>query len=59
MPTVLLNLMKSTGETQTLAQPQLRITEGEKASLVIGDRVPIPVTAFNTANQTGNGAASC
>ena len=36
-----------------LAQPQLRVTEGEKANLLIGDQVPIPVTSFNTANTIG------
>ncbi len=55
IPSVVLNLIKNTTDAKTLAQPQLRVTEGEKASLVIGDRVPIPVTSFNTqyAGQTG------
>jgi len=53
VPSVVINLAKSSGEAEVLAQPQLRITEGEKASLVIGDRVPIPVTSFNTANTIG------
>ncbi len=53
IPSVLINLSKASGEAEVLAQPQLRITEGEKASLVIGDRVPIPVTSFNTANTIG------
>jgi len=54
VPNILLNLIKSTSEAQTLAQPQLRSTEGEKASLVIGDRLPIPVTSFNTSNTVGS-----
>jgi general secretion pathway protein D len=33
----------------------VRITEGEKANLHIGDRVPIPVTSFNTSNTVGGG----
>jgi len=53
VPSVLINLAKSSGEAQVLAQPQLRITEGEKASLLIGDEVPIPVTSFNTSNTIG------
>jgi general secretion pathway protein D len=55
IPSVVINLVKSSGEAETLAQPQLRITEGEKASLVIGDQVPIPVTAFNSGNTGGGG----
>jgi general secretion pathway protein D len=53
VPSVLISLAKSSGEAEVLAQPQLRITEGEKASLLIGDQVPIPVTAFNTSNTVG------
>jgi general secretion pathway protein D len=53
IPDVIINLVKSSGEAQTLAQPQLRISEGEKGSLVIGDSVPIPVTSFNTSNTAG------
>jgi len=53
VPSVLINLAKSSGEAEVLAQPQLRITEGEKATLLIGDEVPIPVTSFNTSNTVG------
>lgn len=53
VPSVLINLTKAAGEAQVLAQPQLRVTEGEKATLMIGDEVPIPVTSFNTSNTIG------
>ncbi len=53
VPSVILNLIKQSGKASILAQPQLRITEGEKASLHLGDRVPIPVTSFNTGNTIG------
>jgi general secretion pathway protein D len=53
VPNVTISLVKSAGEAETLAQPELRITEGEKASLVIGDRVPIPTTTFNTTQTIG------
>jgi general secretion pathway protein D len=53
VPNVIINLVKSSGNATILAQPQLRITEGEKASLHLGDRVPIPVTSFNTGNTIG------
>ncbi len=54
VPSFLINFIKNEGDAQTLAQPKLRITEGEKASLTIGDRVPIPTTTFNTANTAGS-----
>ena len=53
IPNVVYNFVKSDTDAQLLAQPKLRISEGEKARLVIGDRVPIPVTSFNTANTVG------
>ncbi len=55
IPSFLYNFVKSNTDAQLLAKPQLRITEGEKASLVIGDRVPIPLTTFNTQNVGGQG----
>jgi general secretion pathway protein D len=53
VPNLTINLVKSAGEAETLAQPELRITEGEKASLIIGDKVPIPTTTFNTTQTIG------
>jgi len=53
IPSFIYNFMKQSTEAQLLAKPQLRITEGEKANLVIGDRVPIPLTTFNTSNTIG------
>jgi general secretion pathway protein D len=42
LPSVVINLVKSAGEAETLAHPQLRITEREKANLVIGDKIRSP-----------------
>jgi general secretion pathway protein D len=53
VPNFAINLIKSAGEAETLAQPQLRITEREKGSLIIGDKVPIPTTTFNTTQTVG------
>jgi len=58
IPNVVINLAISSGNAEVLAQPQLRITEGEKASLLIGDRVPIPVTSFNTGYQGAPGSVT-
>ncbi len=54
IPNFVYDFVKTSTDAQLLAKPQLRISEGEKASLVIGDRVPIPVTSFNTANTVGS-----
>jgi general secretion pathway protein D len=55
IPSFVYNFIKSNTDAQLLARPQLRISEGEKASLVIGDKVPIPLTTFNTQNAGGSG----
>lgn len=55
IPSFIYNFVKTNTDAQVLARPQLRITDGEKANLVIGDRVPIPLTTFNTQNVGGQG----
>ncbi len=54
IPSVAINLIQNSTDAVSLAQPQMRITEGEKGSLVIGDRQPIPVTTFNTSTTVGS-----
>ena len=53
IPGVTLDFLRSDSDTKVIAKPQLRVTEGEKANIHIGDRVPIPTTTFNTANTVG------
>ena len=53
IPNVTLDLLRSDSGTRTIAKPQLRVTEGEKANLHIGDSVPIPTTTFNTTGTVG------
>ncbi len=53
VPTVVLNFLKTDSDTRFIAKPQLRVSEGERAQLNIGERVPIPTTSFNTANTVG------
>jgi general secretion pathway protein D len=48
IPSVVLNFLRSDADAKVLAKPQLRVSEGEKASVKIGDRIPIPTTTFNT-----------
>ena len=53
IPSVILNFLKSDSETKAIAKPQLRVTEGQKAEILIGDRIPIPTTSFNTSQTVG------
>lgn len=53
VPGVVYDFMKQDSDVQFLAQPQLRISDGETALLHIGDRVPIPTTTFNTSQTIG------
>jgi general secretion pathway protein D len=52
IPSVAYGFAKSLGNATTLANPELRISEGEKATLHIGQRVPVPVTTFTTGVQS-------
>ncbi len=52
MPSVTYTLAKSFTNAELLANPELRISEGEKATLHIGNRIPVPVSTF-TAISTG------
>jgi general secretion pathway protein D len=54
IPSMAYSMLKSVGNTETLANPELRISEGEKATLHIGQRVPVPVTTFTTGVQSGS-----
>jgi len=53
IPSVTLDFLKSDSGTKVVAKPELRVTEGEKANLHLGDSVPIPTTTFNTAGTVG------
>ena len=53
IPSFLLDFVKESTDAQILAQPKLRISEGESARFVVAEQIPIPVTSFNTANTIG------
>ena len=55
LPTVAYGFVKSNTDAQLLARPQLRISEGESATLHIGQRVPLPVSTFTSANPSQGG----
>lgn len=56
LPGLTYNFIKNNADFEILARPQLRISEGQKAQLVIGDRTPIPTTTFQS--QFASGGAS-
>jgi general secretion pathway protein D len=43
IPTATLNLLKQDADTKTLASPQIRVNNGEKATIHVGERVPLQV----------------
>jgi general secretion pathway protein D len=53
IPSLTYNFIKNNTDAELLAKPQLRISEGQKAQLIIGDKVPIPTTTFNTGTTVG------
>jgi general secretion pathway protein D len=53
IPNFIYSFIKTNGDAQLLAQPRLRISEGKSGKLTIGDKIPIPVTTFNTGSTVG------
>jgi general secretion pathway protein D len=47
LPGLFYRLLKSDSNTRTLANPQLRTSEGMPAQARFGERVPVPVTIFS------------
>jgi general secretion pathway protein D len=52
IPTATYSLLKTQGNSELLANPELRISEGEKATLHIGQRIPVPVTTISGYNPS-------
>jgi general secretion pathway protein D len=55
LPTLYYKLLKTDSNTRTLANPQLRTTDGTAAKARFGEQVPVPVTTF-TPFATGGTA---
>ncbi|MFQ5526018.1 MAG: secretin N-terminal domain-containing protein [Thermoanaerobaculia bacterium] len=53
IPNITYNFLKNSSDAEILASPQVRISDGEQATLHIGERIPIPVTSFNTSQTVG------
>jgi general secretion pathway protein D len=46
LPSLYYRLLKTDSNTRTLANPQLRTTDGVQATAKFGEQVPVPVTTF-------------
>jgi general secretion pathway protein D len=55
IPSASYTALKSSGDSKLLANPELRISEGEKATLHIGNRIPVPVSTFTSVSTTTSG----
>lgn len=55
VPDMVYNFIKTSANSKLLAKPQLRITEGEKSELHIGERVPVRKSTFNPGSAAGIG----
>ena len=53
IPSAGYNFVKGSTDAKLLARPQLRISEGEKATLHIGQKQPIPVSTLFTSTVPG------
>lgn len=50
-PVALLNLRQTSSSTRTLANPRIRVINHEKASVMIGDKVPVITSTVNQASS--------
>jgi general secretion pathway protein D len=53
LPGVIYRLLQTDSSTRLLANPQLRISDGQSAKARFGDKVPVPVTTFVPIAQGG------
>jgi general secretion pathway protein D len=53
VPAAIVRFLETDSETKLVAKPQLRGAEGQKITLNLGDRIPIPTTVFTPLAQGG------
>ena len=53
VPAAVVRFLEEDHETKLVAKPQLRGAEGQKITLNLGDRIPIPTTVFTPLAQGG------
>ena len=54
IPDIVINLQKSYGDVNLLANPKIRVLNNKKAKIHIGDRVPIVTVTINNGVSTDN-----
>lgn len=54
VPAISYTALASDSTTKVLAKPQIRATEGQQVTFRLGDRVPIPVTVFQSVQPGQN-----
>ena len=54
VPAISYNALSSDQHTKVLAKPQIRASEGQQVTVRLGDRVPIPVTVFQSIQPGQN-----
>ena len=54
VPAISYNALSSDQHTKVLAKPQIRASEGQQVTVRLGDRVPIPVTVFQSVQPGQN-----
>lgn len=53
VPAAFVRFLESDSQTKLIAKPQLRGAEGQKLTLNLGDRIPVPSTVFGTQGVGG------
>ncbi len=53
LPSITYKLLKSDRNSRIKARPQLRVVDGKKVEIRLGDKVPIPTTSFVPYNTGG------
>ncbi len=53
LPGAVVQLLRMDGDTRILANPRLRVIDGQTATAQFGERVPIPITTFTPIAQGG------
>lgn len=57
-PLAVLNLKQSSGKAKTLANPRIRVSNHEKAKVLVGDKVPVITTTTNQASSASSESVS-
>jgi general secretion pathway protein D len=54
LPTVVVDMIKSDSDAQTLANPRMRVLNGGTAKINVGDKVPILLSSSSSTGTTSN-----